>query len=171
LDQLSPDRQHPPAAFIDWWEAPLVTDDQGNRFSRRNFVLLMADQDGGGHVDAELDAGYAELAREGLPAFRPIPSGDPRVQDLALPTIRQIAFELHRTLTDGLVDDADAPFGVRVRQPICSLSIDTEVAVGRNDPCPCGSGRKMNLCFARRQGRKRISMEELLAEMGQGPGA
>jgi hypothetical protein len=63
LGDLGPDRQHPPAAFVDWWHEAVLEDRAGHRFSRGNFVRMVADQDGGAHVDAELDAAYAALTR------------------------------------------------------------------------------------------------------------
>lgn len=52
LDDLSPDRVHPPVEFDRWWTTTVVTDQQGNPFSRRAFVLGVANQDGGAHIDA-----------------------------------------------------------------------------------------------------------------------
>jgi hypothetical protein len=167
LERLAPERVHPPAAFVDWWEDEILVDDRGNSFSRRAFVLAVANQDGGSHFDATLDAAYAELTRDrSLTSFQPAPGGDLSFKNIAPPTIRQIAHELHRTLTDQIVDDAAAPFGLAVREPICSLSIHTRLDVGRNDPCPCGSGRKTKRCFSLREPRRRRTIDDLLAEVG-----
>jgi hypothetical protein len=110
LDQLAPERQHPPAAFVDWWEDEILTDDRGNPFSRRAMVLAVANQDGGSHFDDTLDAAYSELTRDrSLTSFQPAPGGDERFKNVAPPTIRQVAYELHETLRDQIVEDPASP--------------------------------------------------------------
>ncbi len=49
--------------FGDWWTRLVIRDAEGNRFSRENLVLAVADQDGGAHVDSEIDENYAKLSR------------------------------------------------------------------------------------------------------------
>lgn len=162
-----PERQHPPSAFVDWWEDEVLADDRGNSFSRRAFVLAVANQDGGAHFDATLDAAYAALTRDrSLTSFQPGPGGDESFKNIAPPSIRQIAYELERTLAEEIVEDPEAPFGLRVRNPLCSLSIHERVAVGRNARCPCGSGLKRKRCFDLRQPRQRLRLEGLLSEVG-----
>lgn len=165
LDRLAPERLHPLSAFVDWWQDEILADDRGNSFSRRAFVLAVANQDGGSHFDDTLDAAYAELTRDrSLTSFQPAPGGDESFKNIAPPTIRQIAYELQQTLASQVVDDPAVPFGLRVRAPICSLSIHTRVDAGRNDPCPCESGLKTKRCFALREPRRRRTMDDLLAE-------
>jgi SEC-C motif len=165
LDRLAPERLHPPASFVDWWGDEILADDSDNSFSRRAFVLAVANQDGGSHFDDTLDAAYAELTRDrSLTSFQPAPGGDESFKNIAPPTIRQIAYELNETLVNQVIKDSTAPFGLRVREPICSLSIHTRVEAGRNDPCPCGSGRKTKRCFALREPRRRRTIDELLGE-------
>lgn len=38
-------------SFEDWWKTPVMSDATGHSFSRRNFVLIVANKDGGAHVD------------------------------------------------------------------------------------------------------------------------
>lgn len=166
LDRLAPERQHPPSAFVDWWQDEILADDRGNSFSRRAFVLAVANQDGGSHFDDTLDAAYAELTRDrSLASFQPAPGGDESFKNIAPPTIRQIAYELQQTLTEQVVEDPAATYGLRIREPICSLSIHTRVDAGRNDPCPCESGLKMKRCFTLREPRRRRTVDDLLAEV------
>jgi hypothetical protein len=166
LDRLAPERLHPPAAFIDWWEDEILADDRSNSFSRRALVLAVANQDGGSHFDETLDAAYAELTRDrSLTSFQPAPGGDESFKNIAPPTIRQIAYELNETLASQIVEDSTTPFGLRVREPICSLSIRTRVDAGRNHLCPCGSGRKMKRCFALREPRRRRTIDEFMGEV------
>ena len=162
LDRLSPERQHPPSAFVDWWNDEILADDVGNSFSRKSLVLAVANQDGGSHFDATLDAAYAALTRDqSLASFRPAPGGDEAFKNVAPPSIRQIAYEVLRTLEEQIVEDTKAEFGLRVRTPICSLSIHEAVTIGRNEPCPCGSGLKRKKCFDLRQRKRRRTMDDL----------
>jgi hypothetical protein len=166
LDRLAPERLHPPSAFVDWWEDEVLADDRGNSFSRSAFVLAVANQDGGSHFDDTLDAAYAELTRDrSLSSFQPGPGGDESFKNIAPPTIRQVAYELEQTLTNEIVEDPEVPFGLRARQPICSLSIHTRVDAGRNDPCPCESGLKTKRCFELREPRRRRTIDDLRAEV------
>lgn len=165
LDRLSVDRQHPPAAFIDWWRDPVLIDGRGNSFSRRGFVLAVANTDGGAHVDQTLSPAYAALTRQGSLGFRPGAAEDPLFTHVALPSVRQIAYELERTLEEELAEDPTAPFGLRVRNPICSLSIHETVEAGRNDPCPCGSGQKMKQCFGQRRPHRRLTLQDLVDQV------
>jgi SEC-C motif len=165
LNNLAPDRVHPPQAFVDWWGDPVVDDDHGQPISRRQFVLWLANEEGGAHVDPSVDDTYAELSTAGVSRFVPPKGNDPRFRDLVAPTVRQIAHEVEWTLDDHLVEELDPLAGVSVRNPICSLSIHEKVTVGRNDPCPCGSGEKRKKCLDLRQPRRRISMAELMAEL------
>ncbi len=94
-------------------------------------VSAVANQDGGSHFDEMLDAAYAELTRDrSLTSFQPAPGGDQSFKNVAPPTIRQVAYELHETLADQIVEDPMSPFGLTVREPICSLSIHVRVDAG-----------------------------------------
>lgn len=46
------------------WQKPLVETNEGKIFSRKDLVLIMANQDGGAYVDPEIDADYDELKVE-----------------------------------------------------------------------------------------------------------
>lgn len=164
LENLAPDRVHPPQAFADWWSVPIVDDDHGRPISRRQFVLWLANEEGGAHVATDVDGTYTELSTAGVSRFAPPEGGDPRFRDLVAPTVRQIAYEVESTLDGHLVEESD-PVGVSIRGPICSLSIDEKVTVGRNDPCPCGSGTKLKKCFDLREPRRQITMSDLMAEL------
>lgn len=49
--------------FVDWWNEPVLKDNRGNRLSRRELVLNVANTDGGGHVDPTLDSAYMNVSR------------------------------------------------------------------------------------------------------------
>jgi hypothetical protein len=157
----------PPTSFVDWWNRSILTDKSGNSFSRADLVLTVANQDGGGHVDPKLKPTYAALSREHSHGVRliqggnggglgfiagigSVPEGDPIGNSLALANVRQIAHEAITTLDAQLIRVAG---DISVRVPICSLSFFEPPTAGRNDPCPCGSGRKFKKCFGRRKPR------------------
>jgi hypothetical protein len=97
-----------------------------------------------GHVDPRLDPVYAQLTRTNFSGGRYTdPEGTERDFDgnVALACVRQIAHEVRRTLNEqlghllGAEHSSDEP-----------LSPFLLAGVGRNDPCPCGSGRKFKRC-------------------------
>ena len=53
----------------------------------------------------------------------------------------------HEVVDDDLFDDFDwtSPTYERVQQPY----VRTSAKIGRNDPCPCGSGKKYKKCCGR----------------------
>ncbi|HTE40761.1 MAG TPA: hypothetical protein VK629_08020 [Steroidobacteraceae bacterium] len=86
--------------FEKWWNNSVIRNPQVNvTFSRRELVLSVADQDGGAHVDPEIDAKYARLSKtmefgaletkDGV--IRPIPL-------IELAHIRQITYEVLTTV-------------------------------------------------------------------------
>jgi hypothetical protein len=162
------DRNQPPQAFSDWWTETVMLDATGNAFSRSGLVLSVCNQDGGAHIDEELPPAYAALTRQnslGITIGEPVEKGaaaiafnlggtaegKPLDNSPALANVRQIAWEAHDTLQRHLIAE---PAAVYVRAPICRLSFNEAPSAGRNDPCPCGSGRKFKLCFGRRQSRR-----------------
>jgi hypothetical protein len=188
LGELPPERIHPGAAFVDWWNNSVLTDADGNEYSRGSLILSVANKDGGAHVDAELPRGYLALTRENAIGFtaerggepnstvlefgieasaaglsRTRTEGTPLENSLVLAHIRQIAWELRDTLRRHLVFDVETPF---VRSPICSLSIHHTMRPLANGRCPCGSGRLFERCFGARRPRRSFSIRDLAAQTG-----
>jgi hypothetical protein len=147
IHEPAPDRLHPPVSFDDWWSRTVLTDQRGNEFSRGDLVLSLANKDGGAHIDAALDAKYQALARENSLGFMQA-QDQPLANSIVHASVRQIAEELVGTLEKGLSWSHD---GAVVQAPTCGLRLKAPVTVGRNEPCPCGSGRKMKQCFGRRR--------------------
>ena len=147
LKELAPDRFHPPVSFEDWWRRVILQDQRGNGFSRADLVLALANQDGGAHIDAALDEKYRQLARENSIGFTQ-GQNQPIANSIVHASVRHIAGEFVQTIESSLAWD-----GARavVPQPVCSLSLGSKPAAGRNDPCPCGSGLKLKQCFGRRR--------------------
>lgn len=102
--------------FKPWWTDLLVQSIEGKFFSRKNLVLIMANQDGGAHVDAKLDTDYNNLcsdflgtsigeyySHEGMPeswgSISDISFNPPPVKNnVAYASVRQIAYEVAKTL-------------------------------------------------------------------------
>lgn len=100
LDDVAPERIGPPVEFEQWWEPVILTDMLGNVFSRKYFVLALANEDGGAHVDAELGASYAALVKANSLGRMGAAAGEEMrpLLNIALASTRQIAHELLRTL-------------------------------------------------------------------------
>lgn len=53
-----------PVPFAKWWNEPVLKDNRGRTFCRRELVLNVADTDGGAHVDPELEEAYMAISRK-----------------------------------------------------------------------------------------------------------
>jgi len=113
----------PPQPFDAWWTTPLVEGSDMKQFSRKSLVLIMANQDGGAHVDEALDKDYANLCVDHL-GVQMLVTSDPdeggNVDDpdfgsklpkvsnnVAFACMRQIAFEVMLTLQRHYESEAD----------------------------------------------------------------
>jgi hypothetical protein len=115
-------------SFEDWWAKPILVAPDGRQITRSGLVLTVANQDGGAHVDPELERIYAEMSRQNLLGGRAVVLGEERdLGDPCLYAVRQIAHELLTSLA--LVRDQEPP-----RSPVCH----------------CGSGRPLRLCHEKR---------------------
>lgn len=91
--------------FDEWWDMAVVRDSKWEHFSRRDLVLIVANQDGGAHVDPALDEAYYRLTRENSSGWRIMPAGDEEWTPAASPvpaSLRQIAHEVLRSLPHGM---------------------------------------------------------------------
>ena len=89
--------------FKKWWEDNVIFEDMaGNRFTRKDLVLNVADKDGGAHVDPKLQEAYANLSRFNLTGLKLYVNRKQRnfKNTPVLPSIRQIAHEVLKTLKD-----------------------------------------------------------------------
>ena len=132
-------------AFPAWWSTKVTKDTHGNLFSRRDFVLALANKVGGVHVDPTLDASYVALTRHnslGWTWARETHEGRDEGDfegNVAYASVRQIGHEMLCTLRRDLAHLLD---------PAAPISDAILRSVGRNDPCPCGSGKKLKKCHA-----------------------
>ena len=95
--------QYKKKSFDDWWHQ-IVLDDTSNKFTRGNLIHLVADKDGGCHVDPKLPPEYHALKNNSMAisANFKITTG---FGDTEIPlnnfdseSIRQIGFEVIKTL-------------------------------------------------------------------------
>jgi hypothetical protein len=155
-DLDDPERQHPPVAFVDWWEHPILFDLEGRSYSRRELIRSLAEKDGGVHIDSHLKSKYGALVASNSMRLED-GSSAPIKNGIVGPSVRHAAAELIYTLETRVRWEASTPI---IDDPICSLPLDYQVDEQRNDLCPCGSGRKLKRCFLQRQGRLRQSLTD-----------
>jgi len=142
--------------FDHYWNETIFVDNQGNNHSRKDIVLSVANQDGGSHVDPKLDEKYAKLSRQNSLGWM---AGDDKgnwvpVKGAELAAIRQITHELLRTLVPTYPQQKKLSKGdgliVGGAGIILEFSPSPKIGkVGRNDPCPCGSGKKYKKCHGK----------------------
>ncbi len=107
------------APFVDWWNEPVLKDNRGRTFCRRELVLNVADTDGGAHVDPELEEAYMALSRENSLGWV---FGDGDVQSALagrpeLACMRQIAHEVLSTIYQFVPEFRDVAVPVVPVQP------------------------------------------------------
>jgi hypothetical protein len=143
-------------SFRDWWDETVFTDDTKTTLSRRELVLSVADQDGGAHVDPTLNEAYAKLSRENSMGWVVAAAGETKpIPKPERAAIRQIAHEVLRTLIPGYTKrisrEADVFFGGAMifNEVPSAFSLQEHIKAGRNDRCPCGSGKKYKICHGR----------------------
>lgn len=78
--------------FIDWWNE-IIFDDHLNKFTRRDIVLYIANQDGGAHVDSQLNEAYARLTKMNSLGWMDS-NGNAPINNPAYQAIRSIANEV-----------------------------------------------------------------------------
>ncbi len=157
LDDVPPITKQ--VAFDTWWEAPVFIDKERKSLSRKQIVLIAANQDGGAHVDPSLDDTYRKLAKENsLNNWAAVGNGEARPMDgPERAAIRQIAHEVLKTLKPGyskkpthqagvLVGGMSLKPGLHPPPGAAATSSSFGRKVGRNEQCPCGSGKKYKKC-------------------------
>lgn len=148
--------------FNDYWKKVIFIDNKKKSFTREDIVLAVANQDGGAHVDPEIEESYKALARENSLGWKSN-INNTSWEDLKgaeLAAIRQIGHEILRTFlseseyplkkmnlsgANGFVMGG-SPILVLDKPPVKDISPDKQVKVGRNEKCPCKSGLKFKKC-------------------------
>ncbi len=152
LDMLPPESPPRWVDFDEWWDKVIFIDKNASRTSRKDLILAVANQDGGVHVDRVLDEKYANLSRRNSLAWRfSNPRRDVPLDGPEKAAVRQIAHEVLKSLNPAMPSmkpDVEGALiiGVQAEAKDEQLSIPK---VGRNDPCPCGSGKKYKRCHGK----------------------
>jgi hypothetical protein len=129
---------------------------QQRTITRRELVGFLANNDGGAHVDPVLKEIYADLSRRNSMGWVSTTGNkNVQVEDPQFAGMRQIAHEILRTLEPDtpdrkpvLPEGAVMAFGLTatIADVPPEKSHPTVRKVGRNEPCPCGSGKKYKRC-------------------------
>jgi hypothetical protein len=115
--------------FHEWWDRVVIHIPDQFSLTRRDLVLTMANQDGGAHVDTEIDEDYYRLTRENaLGITIPTPVGGAPLSDIETASVRQIAEELRASL--------------ELRQTTIAPNLESS----REVYCPCKSGLSYSQC-------------------------
>lgn len=156
LDDI-PEPNNKNVSFEDWWNSPVFVDKQKRQLSRKELILIAANQDGGAHVDPSLNETYAALSKDNtLGWVANDGDGEKPMGGPERAAIRQIAHETLKTFKPGYSKkpqhEADVIFGgmsvvegVPKGMPKPQL-VAKKRKIGRNEPCPCGSGKKYKRC-------------------------
>jgi hypothetical protein len=138
--------------FDQWWDAPVIIDFKQREISRKRLILAVANQDGGAHVDPELDDIYADISRSNSMSRMYSSGGSWQpIVGVEHASVRQVAHEVLRTL-----DSTYTPVARHQRSGIVvggfelgfgsPRSAQVGGKIGRNERCPCGSGKKYKKC-------------------------
>lgn len=101
--------------FKNWWSSVIFADQDKRQMTRSDLVLTIADQDGGAHVDGQLNAVYAAISRENSLGWRSnSATGDEQpILGAEQASIRQIAHEVLRTLVPGYSRSSEQAIAAR----------------------------------------------------------
>ncbi len=113
----APQLHHPSwSNFTNWWNNPVINT-QERTYSRRELVLILANKEGGAHVDPKLTAHYENLKNKGS-GFTIIKDGSApkRMTQEEHACLRQIAYELLETIKH--INSGDAPEADQDMRPL-----------------------------------------------------
>jgi len=143
--------------FNVWWNEEVFVDVERNILKRKDLILISANQDGGAHVDPKLNGVFSRLSKdESLGLLYQEGNSKIMIPQAAGSAIRQIAHEVLKTLfpdykkmpketADIFISTATIVKGDKP-SPLPSFK-----KVGRNEPCPCGSGKKYKNCHGKNE--------------------
>lgn len=103
LDDLLPSITVKKEPYIKWWKKPVIVErNQEIELTRKDLVLAVTNQDGGAHVDHNLDEDYAKLTKFNALGYNIFINGklQPMIVGPELASIRQIAHEVLKSLKD-----------------------------------------------------------------------
>lgn len=151
--------------FEEYWNRVVLMDADETAYTRKGIVCAVANQDGGAHVDPEVEEKYYRLTRHYNLGIVAAKGGEviPKITNqVALACVRQIAHEVIRTFClDYPYREQIAPSGAAVLtlHPVAKREQPTDdppppvpyqkAKPGRNDSCPCRSNKKYKQCHGR----------------------
>jgi len=107
----------------EWLSEPVLRDFNRDLYNRWDFIRVAANQDGGAHVDSDIEEPYAQLQDgETVGWISSGPDGEAPMKDIERCCLRHISFEA-----------------------VTSLDAAWKKYVG-NRQCDCGTGRKARYC-------------------------
>jgi hypothetical protein len=111
LDDPLPEGKPSLVPFAKWWARIIFRNSEGQPLSRKDLVLCVANQDGGAHVDPNLDEKYAKLRDESLGWVFSKDATHYKVRPAELAAVRQIAHEVLKTFDPSLEAHPSKPEG------------------------------------------------------------
>jgi hypothetical protein len=148
--------------FDTWWAAPVFVGKDRKMLTRKDLVLIAANQDGGAHVDPALDKKYDGLSKLNSMGLVAVENGKARpMEGPERAAIRQIAHETLKTLKPGYQKKPTHDAGIfagglsivaggpPAARPEAAATRAATRKIGRNERCPCGSGKKYKHCCGR----------------------
>lgn len=148
-------------SFDQWWQRNVIYDDFGNVITRRELILTMANQDGGAHVDSEINEAYAVLSEGKAIGWQlTIHGKNYPLRTIGLVTTRQIAHETLVTLARHIPKSfpTQENLDIYANKSVFTQIADDAVAfwdigiftsiidIQRNGKCFCGSNKKNKHC-------------------------
>lgn len=157
LDEIPPPFRNKWVNFETWWAEPIFINQKKEEISRSKLILTACDQDGGAHIDPKIDAIYDSLISGSFMGWESHSSnGNLLISGAESAAIRQIAHEILKTLKPGYSKEPEMKNVAviianpsKVIGPFVSQHPYEKNKVGRNEPCPCGSGKKYKKCCGR----------------------
>lgn len=94
-----PSRLNNYVSFSDWWNEVVINDKEGGSYTREQIVKVLANKDGGAHVDPKIDEDYDELKKNNRMVWVQVISDGATEKESGIPEVelhsmRQIAYEL-----------------------------------------------------------------------------
>jgi hypothetical protein len=90
---------YPYRPFQEWWLGPVDRLPDGRAVSRSEYVLGLAEREGGAHVDPDHDEIYHALGTGNIYGWHTLDRDQPPSEDQPAACVRQITYELLATLT------------------------------------------------------------------------
>ena len=152
------------ADFDKYWNRVIFIDSKNTSYTRKDIVLAVANQDGGAHVDPEIDIKYRQLARENSLGYETSVDGKlwNKPDGAELAAVRQIVHEILRSFLpeypnkkmvgtgNGIILGGMGVIFSKGADAVRNFLTKKKIKkVGRNEKCPCGSNLKFKRCHGR----------------------